>query len=291
MSAFLFTRSGGIWNTVPVSYAEMADLDAKTKKALNAEEGGTWAPSSVITIGGSGLTMTGPFIADGTFLVTSGGRIENGLIVTGFADLQNDAQVSGTFEVVGGTTLGGGLDLTGNLFVHDTGASIVLVEPTAQFEKIVTFNDTVFFTGATDFAGANEFSGPTTITTNALACNAGAVIHGGSLNMGVGGWVSENHTTGTDADMALDPADFTAVYWANFPAFTATRICTLSAAARDGATVWLRCDQSTYRVQVVDGGSSTLISTIGSSSGYYMWAVFKKFGMLWREMAYGERAP
>lgn len=58
MSHFAHTRAGGVWNSNQVVFAtEFADFDAKTFKALNGDEGGTWAPSSVITIGGQGLSV------------------------------------------------------------------------------------------------------------------------------------------------------------------------------------------------------------------------------------------
>ncbi len=35
----------------------MADLDTKTFKSINGDDGGTWAPGSVITVGGAGMTV------------------------------------------------------------------------------------------------------------------------------------------------------------------------------------------------------------------------------------------
>ena len=77
MSHFSSTRTTWTPGTALLA-AEMADIDAKTFKAINGDEGGTWAPSSVITIGGSGATMklvgvntAESLFVDGTFDVSA----------------------------------------------------------------------------------------------------------------------------------------------------------------------------------------------------------------------------
>lgn len=60
MSHFDYTRPAGVWGGfVPVLASEFADLDRKTFKAINGDEGGTWAPTSPIAIGGAGLEIGG----------------------------------------------------------------------------------------------------------------------------------------------------------------------------------------------------------------------------------------
>lgn len=52
------------WGANPlVTAAEFFHLDQKTFKSPNFAEGGTYAPSAVITVGGSGMTITGPLAA------------------------------------------------------------------------------------------------------------------------------------------------------------------------------------------------------------------------------------
>jgi len=64
MAHFVFsnpTSGTGDWSAVTtVQPTWMTALDRQLFKAINGDEGGSWAPSSVITIGGSGLTVTGP---------------------------------------------------------------------------------------------------------------------------------------------------------------------------------------------------------------------------------------
>ena len=85
MAHFDYTRPGGIWSgSDDFLTAEIEDLDSKTERAINGDEGGTWAPTDVITIGGDGLTVSGPFVASdcegltlttGTLTVQSGAEI------------------------------------------------------------------------------------------------------------------------------------------------------------------------------------------------------------------------
>ena len=54
-------RSGGLWITgSTITQDELEQFDQAQYEAINGDDGGTWAPSAVITIGGSGVTVTGP---------------------------------------------------------------------------------------------------------------------------------------------------------------------------------------------------------------------------------------
>jgi hypothetical protein len=293
MSHFLYTRPLGTWNTLPIAFSELADFDAKTFKAINGDDGGTWAPASQILIGGAGLQTAGPFIADGTFLVTSGGRIENGLQVTGLTDLQDDAQVGGQLEVTGAVICNSTLNVTSTSTFSDQVTVNAGIGISGIYQgsglSISGAAEVGSFTVGVD--GAAKFYGPTTFLSYAIVCNAGASVGNGALAFGVAGWLSEKFTDGANANMALDPADFTAVYWANTTLSGSVKQCTLSSAARSGATVWLRNDSTTVYIEVIDGTSLVLLNRLNSSSGHSLWAVYKKFGTVWREMAYGPIVP
>lgn len=89
MAHFNYTRPGGTWATLYVPTGpDYSDLDTKTFKAINGDEGGSWAPSAPIIIGGSGMqipdgatwTVFGELIVDATsttgeVLVRNGGGI------------------------------------------------------------------------------------------------------------------------------------------------------------------------------------------------------------------------
>lgn len=58
MAHFAYTKIFGVWPSNQVLHAtELADFDAKTFKSLNADEGGVWAPSSPVILGGMGLQV------------------------------------------------------------------------------------------------------------------------------------------------------------------------------------------------------------------------------------------
>lgn len=58
MSHFARTRDPVAWVVGVVLPAEFASLDDKTFKAINGDEGGAWAPSAAIVIGGQGITLS-----------------------------------------------------------------------------------------------------------------------------------------------------------------------------------------------------------------------------------------
>lgn len=59
-----YTAGSGNWAGVTVvDRAWLTTIDQNQQKAINGDEGGTWAPSSIITIGGDGLSVTGEFSA------------------------------------------------------------------------------------------------------------------------------------------------------------------------------------------------------------------------------------
>lgn len=83
-NAYLATRPGNNWALSSAFLTvEITTLALQVYQSLNADLGGTWAPSSVITIGGSGLTVTGPanlpdlesFVSDGASSFTNSGGV------------------------------------------------------------------------------------------------------------------------------------------------------------------------------------------------------------------------
>lgn len=82
MAHFDYEKPGGVWGLFALlSSAIMQRIDKKLYKAINGDEGGTWAPTnptsggpaSPITIGGDGLQVLGPFLAtDASIEITNG---------------------------------------------------------------------------------------------------------------------------------------------------------------------------------------------------------------------------
>lgn len=58
---FSYTRPGGNWTdgVDALTEIDLESFEAKMFKAINGDEGGSWAPSAAIVIGGSGITFQG----------------------------------------------------------------------------------------------------------------------------------------------------------------------------------------------------------------------------------------
>jgi hypothetical protein len=148
MAHFIYP-SGTPLGTVPFGYvvpsSEWQTTIRQVFRAVNGDEGGTWAPSSFIVIGGSGfsLTGTGHQIAGSARLnVQSTGeiRLNNGALfradgTAGDILLKVSANVA-ILEAETGTVIqvdtGGALDLFGQLTVKQAGAGNVTWEEDAQ---------------------------------------------------------------------------------------------------------------------------------------------------------------
>jgi hypothetical protein len=78
---FARTQLTGVWTAggYALQPSDMTDLDEKQASMINGDQGGMWAPSSAISLGSSGLNLTGPLsLARGGSLQTvaaSGARV------------------------------------------------------------------------------------------------------------------------------------------------------------------------------------------------------------------------
>jgi hypothetical protein len=159
--SFTRTRLPGFWTfgsaVLPGEFEHIDDY----AYAIDGKAGGTYAPTGLITIGGLGLTVSGPFIASDADTIDVNGA----LTINGGAQLNlNDNMVVGTGAVVGFTS--------GSFLTVSNGAT-------------VTFNagSTVTFGGAISFTAGVTLSGAVTMTaTGSLTTAVGSsVTFNGSL--------------------------------------------------------------------------------------------------------------
>jgi len=140
-----YIKPGGVWPFFTlVTQAIMEAIDAGIYKAINGDDGGTWAPAAAITIGGAGLNVTGPCtIAEGDIVIPNGKTltIENGgtfLTEAGsVTTLNGDATLSAELSVESGGSIvlrsgsfleqkaGGAVDLKGGVTLY-TGAALTM---------------------------------------------------------------------------------------------------------------------------------------------------------------------
>ena len=163
------------WGSGAVSPTEFENLDANAYKSINGDDGGVWAPSSQIEIGGSGILMSGPFVADGTS--TFNGQVT---FASGSAPIFNDGPVfnnTATFNA--------------NVNIGNAFTDILNVIATANFDNDVTIGaslvDLMTVLGESDFSGAAFFHGDVRIgvgTGEELQIDADVEINGNTVVVG-----------------------------------------------------------------------------------------------------------
>jgi hypothetical protein len=234
MAHFDFTRPGCVWTGSPALLtAEIADLDSKTKRALNGDDGGTWAPTTTIVVGGQGLEVTGVFISSecqgleltsGEIVVYSGAQIN--INSGGEIELTGDLKVNsggninvlsgGEIEVRSGAlidaqagstlSLAGAIDIeSGGILTVKTGASLGILGTAT-----LLIGSTAFLTinaGATVAIAADvtQTGKVTHSGTGGRTVKRVTTINNASASVGVGDadYVLWNVTTGSNYDLTL----------------------------------------------------------------------------------------
>lgn len=221
MTHFDYTRTGGIWTgSMDLLAAEMADLDSKTKRALNADEGGTWAPTTTITIGGQGVTITGTSIlddcqsielTDGFLNVYSGAQVQ--ILTGGVLEAQSGATVD--LQAGSTTTLASGASFlvsSGGVVDFASGADVD-INCNVEVESGAAM---IYRSGSQHIANSGS---STTIQTGAtLTLQSGATVNvaanvtqtGKITHSGAGGRVAKRtlHVVNTSQTVGVDDADY-----------------------------------------------------------------------------------
>lgn len=186
----------------------MASIDAKTFCSINGDQGGTWAPSSVITIGGAGISITsnsefthsltvgtnaadtlisvGPFLSQHGITSTGGGGIFCDFITVSstsiFAAVQcstitasSGGSFGGNVGIGGDLTVGGGASITGNGFVSGllTASSLSVTGNTTNTGNITVTGSTQTNGSLTTVGNLNVANGAT-FTANPAIFSANA---------------------------------------------------------------------------------------------------------------------
>lgn len=122
-----FVRSSLIaWQAdATLTALELWQLDQNGESAVNGDDGGTWAPSAEIIIGGAGLEVQGPLVVadcvnfeqtNGVLLISAPAvlRIGSGGLLEAVSGADVDIESGATLNVDGTLDIGGGGDL--NIF-------------------------------------------------------------------------------------------------------------------------------------------------------------------------------
>lgn len=179
-----YIRALGVWPATSVlTSTEMATFDLRQYQAVNGDLGGVWAPAAAITIGGSGLSVTGPLIASDADITIGHGRFLTVLGTAGGA-LGTVTVAAGALVTLGGTT---NISATGTMHVL-TGGGKIVVDSGGAFEvNGATALTMQAASTSTQVAGATlDLNGQTNVKTGAFL----TVRTGGTLSAETGTTIS-----------------------------------------------------------------------------------------------------
>lgn len=287
MSHFALTRSTWVSGTALFA-AELASIDSKTFKAINGDEGGTWAPSSPIVVGGAGMTIT-----------MVGASTAEGLFVTQTFDsaFGSNAYFRGAtqFRETSVTTFREGAVLafrTSSDTTFEPG-SFLNINGSTVFTGDLTLNNRTTVTGPLDINAAMNFGGTSTTT----------FYSGSDLNFDDGSIVNFNHGTDltaatpfkfvgtgrtrreaaiiTSATTSISPLEST-VYFANN--ITADTTVQIANDGIDGDELFISTNTNLYRL-VVKSPSGSILTQLRYDNGVKQAAFLKKILGTWYVLA------
>lgn len=174
MSHFAYFAPFGVWPILTVvPHDFLQQVDQNLFKAVNGDDGGTWAPTSVITIGGSGLTVSGVLTASGSTFFTGGFMTVSAVATFGGTNFN----VEGIAQFDGAVICTSTLSVTGN-FACTGNANISLQTSTGS----LVVNTTMACTGAATLHGVTC----TTLTASGAVQTNGSLTTVGNLNVAGG---------------------------------------------------------------------------------------------------------
>jgi hypothetical protein len=163
------------WATGTVTQAEWEKFDANLFKSINGDEGGVWAPSTAIEIGGAGLDVSGPLESSGgaTFngaaTFNAGANFTVGGLTVGTsatfnnsADFNNPVNFDAPITVNSISTFGNTATFNGQVIVGNSAADSFDCTSQAQFYSETTLSSYVLITstGTLDVQGDLAVNGP-----------------------------------------------------------------------------------------------------------------------------------
>lgn len=303
MAHFQRIRLFGLWTTgSALQPGEMELFDANLSKAINGDEGGPWAPTSPIELGGAGIKITGPAEFTGEFKVATEALLQGGATITGGPlAVSTNANVQGNLTVDGNASMGGNLSVDGSASVVGN----LSVEGIAVLQDDVGIDGTLTVAGGTGLGGAPEGGFAAKVTGNCkvtgtcsigsnLTVDGAVTLNAATLvanDLGVTGTLTVNGKfkghgrfkrdifTMVDAGGTISPADYQMIYLAD-GVLTADRTIILdTATAEAGDAIRVIVDEDTKFLEI-DHALDTL--TMRRATGQVYIAEFTFFGGTWR---------
>ena len=286
MAHFVRIRSTGMWTLASaITPAELEAFDANLFKAINGDDGGTWAPAARIFIGGMGVEITGAAICSNG-LVVSGGNLDAETIEVG----------SGFFLTVNGT-----LETAGNVNFYDNTKTFTC-HPSALFKSTTTVEGAFtaqvgsFFVGHAEFQSTSNMQGDVTMdgslsvgTTDAdTAAFAASVQFNEKVTLSGAAHIRKRVTNGGDADATYNVSVSDIV---RVPASTlsANRAYTIGATgAGEGSCMRVYSGDSGFTVFVRRVDTSLMASLKNNSASAQDWVDLVYTGGRWEVIGTGD---
>lgn len=313
MAHFSRIRAFGLWvlNSVLLP-AEVEALDANQSKAVNGDEGGVWAPSAQIEIGGSGTKTTGPAEFTGDFEVTSEAQLQGGATVTGGdlavadnANVQGNATVGGTLAVSGETTIFDVLNVSLDLAVQ--GTATVTGEITGNGGATITGGDinvanNIVCQGNAEIAGTLDVDGAAAIagtlgvgstTVTGTLTTTGNASLGGTLAVTGDATLSGTTTakgrfrrrvlTMGDAGATVSVSDYDLILMLSGIMSTDRTLNISTTGAVEGDVIRVSTTEATHNL-TVDYGTDVATLRVGGAA---RWVEVTFVGSVWQRSAIG----
>jgi hypothetical protein len=310
MAHFSRVRVFGLWvvNSTLLP-SEMELFDAQLSKAINGDEGGVWAPSSLIEVGGSGIKITGPCVVTSEAQLQGGATVTGGnLAVANDANIQGNATVGGTLEVAGETTITDTLNVAVALMVQDgaaIGGEIVGLAGATITGGDLNVGDDIVCQGNAEIAGTLDVDGNAaiggtlgvgsttvtgTLTTTGNASLGGTLAVTGDATLSgttiAKGRFRRRVLTMGDAGATVSVADYDLIYMPP-GVLTADRTLNISTSgALEGDVIRVLCLDTTHFLDVDWGAGGNALRIDAASQ---RWLELTYVGSAWVMTGLGDR--
>ena len=255
----------GLWIGV-VTSGEWETFDQRQFESINGDLGGTWAPSSIIIIGGSGLRTTGVFEANGTLTANAAATFNSAVTIKAPSSYWNVQTIDGANS--------GEVKWNSTALLTGLAGAVGVWSGLWTFNDDVTFNDPVAFAdnlqhtaGIAAFSSTLNIGGTTSITAGSFGIQAGVAFSVASpvALTGSTGFIRLRRIDRANADHTYAIAD--ADHINSNP--SATRSYTMSnTGCTGGEVISIFNDSITQRLNIYQHNGSTLIVALDIALDY-----------------------
>lgn len=290
MAHFTRVRGSGFWTVGSTFLSTEAEaFDSRLVKAVNGDDGGTWAPPSPITIGGlGGLTVSGPFLSTGSFNVDGVANLNLGAVITGGnlsvalnATVQGNLEAQGTTHLVGNVTADNDIRCERlNIRTAAIGSNVLSVDGDGELTGALTVGDNLEVSGATACNDALGVVG--TFTALGSSIFAGTVSITKAVTATGEGRVRKRYLGLSDADATISINDCDIAFAASGVLTAARTLVVTTTGAAAGDTLTITNDNSFLLTVRLGSMVGSILTSLVDTSGSNRSAVLVFDGSTWQ---------